>query len=59
VPIPGVYADRKFCDIASDLYKEKNLLLFALEIVVNDKQTGEIMLNPGNYKLPKPYSKKH
>ena len=29
--------------------------MFALEISVNGKQ-GEILLNPGNYKLPKPYS---
>jgi len=33
------------------------LLLFALEIVVNDKVSGDILLNPGNYFLPKPFSK--
>jgi hypothetical protein len=33
------------------------LLLFALEIVVNDKVSGDILLNPGNYALPKPFSK--
>lgn len=45
------------------MYKEKSVLLFALEIVVNRrdnngkmKTSGEILLNPGNYKLPKPFS---
>jgi hypothetical protein len=40
------------------------VLLFALEIVVNKrdstgkkKNNGDILLNPGNYKLPKPFSK--
>jgi hypothetical protein len=31
-------------------------VLFALEIVVDDFQSGEILLNPGSYKLPRPYS---
>ena len=37
--------------------------MFALEIVVNkrdsvkDKESGDILLNPGNYKLPKPFSR--
>lgn len=31
--------------------------MFALEIEVNDKPSGEILLNPGNYKLPKPLSR--
>jgi hypothetical protein len=32
------------------------LLLFALEIVINDQKSGDILLNPGQYKLPKPHS---
>lgn len=31
-------------------------MLFALEIVLNDKISGDILLNPGAYKLPKPHS---
>jgi len=34
------------------------LLLFALEIVINDKENGEILMNPGNYKLPQPCNTK-
>lgn len=30
--------------------------MFALEIVVNDKPSNEILLNPGNLKLPRPIS---
>ena len=37
VPIPSSFAERSFCDIASDVYKERDLLLFALEIEVNGK----------------------
>ena len=64
VQIPSCYADKKFCEIANDVYKANSVLLFALEIVVNRKDNngkkktnGEILLNPGNYKLPKPFSK--
>jgi len=57
VHIPNQCADQKFCDIASNIYKDNGLLLFALEIVVNDRQNGDILLNPGNYKLPRPFSK--
>ena len=57
IEIPNTYADKQFCDIASNVYNEEGLLLFALEIVVNDNESGDILLNPGNYKLPKPYSK--
>ena len=53
--IPKEFAHKQFCSIANDIYKEDGLLLFALEIVVNDKQ-GDIMLNPGDYRLPKPPS---
>jgi hypothetical protein len=45
---------RRFCEIANTVYKEHGLLLFALEIVINDKENGEILMNPGNYKLPQP-----
>lgn len=38
------------------MYKEEGLLLFALEIVLNDRISGDILLNPGAYKLPKPHS---
>lgn len=57
VPIPFTFEDKPFCDIASDVYKNKELLLFALEIEINGKPSGDILLNPGNYKLPKPLSK--
>ena len=55
VPIPNSYAGRNFCDIVSNIYKDWGRLLFALEIEVN-KKPGQILLNPGNFKLPKPYS---
>jgi hypothetical protein len=57
ISIPSSFADKNFCDIASNIYKDDGLLLFALEIAVNDNENGEILLNPGNYKLPKPFSK--
>jgi hypothetical protein len=48
----------------NDVYNEHGLLMFALEIVVNksdgnakQRDSGTILLNPGNYKLPKPFSK--
>lgn len=56
IEIPSSYCDQQFCSIANDVYKEEGLLLFALEIVVNAKQSGDILLNPGNFKLPKPKS---
>lgn len=37
------------------MYKDHGSLLFALEISVNQNK-GDILLNPGDYKLPKPYS---
>ena len=47
--------------IANDIYKESGLLLFALEIQVDQKNAsgnkqrqGDILLNPGDYRLPKP-----
>lgn len=52
-------AEKRFCEISNNIYKESGLLLFALEIVVNGKENGEILLNPGNYKLPKPFSAKN
>lgn len=64
ITIPTSRANMRFCDIANEVYKETGLLLFALEIVVNkidstaeSKDSGDILLNPGNYKLPKPFSK--
>ena len=63
IDIPNCYADRRFSEIVNDIYKEHGLLLFALEIVVNkrdsstkQKDSGDILLNPGNYKLPRPFS---
>jgi len=32
-------------------------LLFALEVVVDKRDSGDILLNPGDYCLPKPYSR--
>ena len=58
IKIPLSYADKEFCEIVNDVYQEEGLLLFALEVVVNGKDSGEILLNPGNYKLPKPFSSK-
>ena len=55
VKIPNSYAGRNFCDIVSNVYKDHGSLLFALEISVNSLK-GDILLNPGDYKLPKPYS---
>jgi hypothetical protein len=40
--------------IAKDVYKETGFVLFALEIVVGDNINGEILLNPGSQRLPKP-----
>jgi len=57
VKIGPNYADRLFCELAAEVYKESGLLLFALEMVVNDKTKGDILLNPGNYRLPRPFSK--
>lgn len=57
VKIGQSYSDKLFCELAAEVYKESGLLLFALEMVVNDKTKGDILLNPGNYKLPKPFSK--
>ena len=54
--IPSSYEGKTFCSIVNQVFKEEDeLLLFALEIVVNDQQ-GDIMINPGNYKLPYPPS---
>jgi hypothetical protein len=49
VKIPNSYAGKSFCDLASFIYKKSGLLLFAFEIVINDKDNGDILLNPGNY----------
>ena len=43
--IPKSFAGKPFNEIASGIYKDKGLLLFALEIVVNDKVSGDILLN--------------
>lgn len=63
IQIPDCYADERFSEIANNVYKERSVLLFALEIVVNrrdnqgkQRNSGDILLNPGNYKLPKPFS---
>jgi hypothetical protein len=37
IRIPNSFADHSFCDMASNIYKDSGLLLFALEIVVNDR----------------------
>lgn len=37
------------------VYKQTGFVLFALEIVVGDENVnGEILLNPGEQRLPKP-----
>lgn len=48
IEIPQVYADQPFSSIALEVYKEQGFVLFALEIVVNDRPNGEILLNPGS-----------
>jgi len=40
ISIPSNYADRKFCEIANDIYKETGLLLFALEVVVKKRDSS-------------------
>ena len=57
VPLSPAYANKQFCMIASDVYKDLGLLLFGLEISVMNEQHGTILLNPGRYKLPKPVNK--
>ena len=58
--MPESYLGRRFSDIASDVYKDKDILLFAVEVQVNDKPNGQILLNPGNYTLPsRPMSDKN
>ena len=37
IRIPNSKADMMFCEIASNVYKDTGLLMFGLEIVVNDK----------------------
>ena len=45
--------------MANDVYKESGLLLFGLEIKVNGEASGDIMLNPGRYKLPRPLNQEN
>ena len=59
--IPENFEGWQFCSIANEIYKESGLLLFALEIKVDQKKgssgkqrQGDILLNPGDYRLPKP-----
>ena len=54
IEIPNSYADQSFNSIALEVYKDQGFVLFALEIVVNDRLNGEILLNPGSQKLPRP-----
>jgi hypothetical protein len=35
------------------------LLLFGLEIKVNGEASGDIMLNPGRYRLPRPLNQEN
>ena len=56
VEIPSFLFGQEFCQISNKVYDYSSLILFALEIVVNDRQSGEILLNPGSYKLPRPHS---
>lgn len=49
--------DQPFCNLANEIYKDKTFVLFALEIVINDRFNGDILLNPGNMRLPKPTGK--
>lgn len=57
ISIPyDTYAEQRFCDIANETYKERSFVLFALEISINGRP-GDILLNPGQMKLPKPTNK--
>jgi hypothetical protein len=56
VGIPASYADQSFYYIANEVFKEKGYVLFALEIALNDKPSGDILINPGDFKLPRPQS---
>ena len=49
--IPQSFKNKQFCTIANEIYKEDGVLLFALEVMVDNKR-GDIMLNPGDYRLP-------
>jgi Calcium-activated BK potassium channel alpha subunit len=55
IEIPSVFATQQFNSIAKQVYKQTGFVLFALEIVVGDENVnGEILLNPGEQRLPKP-----
>lgn len=50
------YQGESFCKIASECYKERSFVLFAIEISINGRP-GDILLNPGPLILPRPTSK--
>lgn len=54
IEIPQTYQGKAFSEIALQVYKEQGFVLFALEVVMNDRPNGEILLNPGSQKLPRP-----
>jgi len=56
IRIPSSYADQSFYYIANEVFRNQGNVLFALEITVNEKLSGEILINPGDFKLPRPMS---
>ena len=54
IEIPRSFASQPFNSIAKQVYKQTGFILFALEIVVGENVNGDILLNPGSQRLPKP-----
>ena len=52
VQIPKDCVKSKFCELSNFVFNRYGTVLFAIEIVENDKQHGPILLNPGSFELP-------
>jgi hypothetical protein len=59
INLPSSFCGMQFCTVSNNVYKKSGLLLFGLEICVNGDLNGDILLNPGRYKLPKPLNKRN
>jgi hypothetical protein len=49
VLIPNITLDKNFNELSNYIFKNYKLILFAIEIVEEDKESGPIMLNPGTF----------
>ena len=49
VLIPKATLDKNFNELSNYIYKTYKYILFAIEIVEMDKESGPIMLNPGTF----------